>query len=219
MLEGTAERLDEFDDVGGVEGLAVVAGYSYEKRLNEGKVDGEDEVLGFGIWLVLLEIGITVAGVGEGVVILEDVVGDVVFEDVGVAAHEWLQVEAVGVSIGGEDVLLAGGSVAAEAGFKVLDALEEPGRDGRLGEAAAEQLHDELELLGGFRLDLVHEGAEALECGDAGAVGEHVGNGGGVGLRPVGDGAGSTEGFEAASEDAEEIHALPEGVIAVGDEG
>ena len=41
VLEGTGEGLYEFDDVGGVEGFAVVAGDADEKRLDERQLDTE----------------------------------------------------------------------------------------------------------------------------------------------------------------------------------
>jgi len=219
VLEGAGEGLDQLDDVGGVEGFAIVAGDTDQKRLDQGEVDAKDEVLDFSIGLVFLEVGIPVALVGKGGVILEDVIGEVVFENVRMAVHEGLKVEAVCVPEGGKDVLLAGGGGAAEPGFEVLDTLQEARRDGGLREAVAEELHDELELLGGLRVDVVHERAEALQSGDTGAVSEHVGYRGGIRFGPVGDGAGSTERFKAASQDAEEIHPLPERVRAVAYEG
>ena len=203
VLEGAGEGLDELDDAGGVEAFAVVAGHTDEKRLDEREVHGQDAMLGFGIGLVFLKIGVSVARMGKGILVLEDVVDEIVFEDVRVPVHERLKVEAVGVGVGDEDVLLAGRGIAVESGFEVLNTLEEARRDGGLGESGAEELHDQLELLGRLRLDIIHQRAEALEGGDAGAIGEHVGYGGGIRFGPIGDGPGSAEGFESAGEDAQ----------------
>ena len=125
VLEGAGEGLDELDDVDGVEGLAVVASDSDEDSLDQGEMDAKDEVLDFGVGLVLLEVWVAVAGLGEWGVILEDVIDEVVFKDMRMAVHERLKVEAAGICEGGEDVLLAVGGVALEAGFEVLDTLEE----------------------------------------------------------------------------------------------
>ena len=70
-----------------------------------------------------------------------------------------------------DHVVLAGGGIAAEARFEVLDTFEEARWDRGLRETGAEEFHDQLELLRGLRLDVVHERAEPLEGGDAGAVG------------------------------------------------
>lgn len=79
-------------------------------------------------------------------------------------------------------------------------------------------MHDELEMLGRLRLHVVHQGTQALKGGDASAIGEHVGYGGGVGFRPVRDSASAAEGFQTASKNPEKIHALPQRVSPVGDQ-
>jgi hypothetical protein len=49
VLDGFGEALDELDDVGDVEGFAVVRGHSDEERLGKRGEDAEERVLVLGI--------------------------------------------------------------------------------------------------------------------------------------------------------------------------